>query len=386
MERPITGEKIIQVTEYEVLGKLPDPFLMDDGSRVASEADWQQRRRQIYKTAVELQYGPQPPKPEVLKVEPLWLGGKDNTNVYRICAGTKEKQLSFLMTVFLPKTQEKPPVVVDGDLCWKTIYRDEFRKPLLENGIALAVFDRLELMADVKCKDRGSGPIREVYPDIDFGALSAWAWGYSRCVDALEQLDLVDLSCVAFTGLSRGGKTAMLAGVLDERAIIVNPNETNQGSCSCYRIRMKAICEDGVERRSEELKDLAANFPYWLGTELPGYIGRETELPFDAHYLKALVAPRVLLVGEAASDLWTNPIGSWQTTLAAGEVYKFLGKEENLIWYFRTGYHDQLECDIRQLVDVIRFVREKKPLGDTFFKTPFEEPGLIFDWRCPEEK
>ena len=386
MERPVTGETIIQVTEYEVLEKLPDPFLMENGRRVATEADWAERRNEIYRTAVELQYGPQPPKPEVLEVMPLRLGGKGETNVYRIRTGTKEKQLTFRMMVFLPKNQEKCPAVIDGDLCWPTMFRDEFRQPLLDNDIAIVMFDRTELLADVNDGHRGYGPMREVYPDIDFGAIGAWAWGYSRCVDALEQLELVDLNCIAFTGLSRGAKAAMLAGVLDERAAIVNPNETNQGACSCYRIRMKAICEDGVERRSEELADLGKNFSFWLGSDFPKYIGRETELPFDSHYLKAMVAPRVLLVGEAASDLWTNPIGSWQTTKAAGEVFKFLGKEENLIWYFRTGYHDQLGCDVQQLVDVIRFLRERKTLEDTFFKTPFEEPELICDWRCPERK
>ena len=40
------------------------------------------------------------------------------------------------------------------------------------------------------------------------------------------------MSCVTFTGHSRGGKTAALAGVLDERAAIVNPNETCAGSCA----------------------------------------------------------------------------------------------------------------------------------------------------------
>ena len=26
MERPVTGEEIIKITEYNILGKLPDPF------------------------------------------------------------------------------------------------------------------------------------------------------------------------------------------------------------------------------------------------------------------------------------------------------------------------------------------------------------------------
>ena len=55
MERPVTGEEIIKITEYNILGKLPDPFLFDNGDRVASVSDWEKRRKEIYKTAVELQ-------------------------------------------------------------------------------------------------------------------------------------------------------------------------------------------------------------------------------------------------------------------------------------------------------------------------------------------
>ena len=33
-------EKLIQITEFDLLGKLPDPFLFNDGSRVKDAADW----------------------------------------------------------------------------------------------------------------------------------------------------------------------------------------------------------------------------------------------------------------------------------------------------------------------------------------------------------
>ena len=105
-----------------------------------------------------------------------------------------------------------------------------------------------------------------------------------------------------------------------------------------------------------------------------------------AIFLKALVAPRKLCVWEAASDIWTNPIGSWQTTQAAKEVYKLYGKEENLIWYFRTGTHRHDICDIKQLVNVIKNHRGDGNLNDTYFKLPFKEPQLIFDWKCPQTK
>ena len=92
----------------------------------------------------------------------------------------------------------------------------------------------------------------------------AWAWGYSRCVDALEVIGCFDLDFIAFTGHLRGGKTAMLAGALDERASIVNPNETCAGGCGCYRLHLSALTEDGKEERSETLQDPSEHFVFWF--------------------------------------------------------------------------------------------------------------------------
>ena len=61
------NENTIKVTKYDCLGKLPNPFLFDNGEEVKSVNDWEKRRKEIYKTAVELQYGTMPPKPELLK-------------------------------------------------------------------------------------------------------------------------------------------------------------------------------------------------------------------------------------------------------------------------------------------------------------------------------
>ena len=215
--------------------------------------------------------------------------------------------------------------------------------------------------------------------------MGAWAWGYSRCVDALEKLGIVDMSCVAFTGHSRGGKTAALAGVLDKRAAIVNPNETCAGSCACYRVHMSAVRENGEEARSETLSDLLRNFCFWMGPDMGKYADNEAELPFDAHFIKSLIAPRVLFVSEAASDIWGNPVGSWHTTMAAKEVYKFLGAEDNLLWYYRKGVHSHHHRDLEMLVNVIHHVKYGEELNGCYSKTPFVQPELIFDWKAPTE-
>ena len=396
----------IDITNYKLAAPLPDTFLLNNGTRVATSADWQQRRTELYQTAVEFQYGTQPPVPEFLEVEPLCQLPVGKPSTFRIHTGRRNHPITLNMTVFRG-VKGKAPAVIDGDLCFPYPYDAEFIKTFTEQGIHFVVFNRTELAPDIAgynlrqldestpehtiCSkvyekltagDCG-GQLKKAYPEYSFSAIAAWAWGYSRCVDALEILGIADL--YAFTGHSRGGKTALLAGALDERAAIVNPNGSGTCGAACYRVSMSAINEDGVEKPSEPLENIIRVFPAWMSLSMREYVGREAELPFDCHDLKALVAPRVLLDTEAASDLWANPVGTWQTNMAAREVYKFLGCEENLLWHYRSGYHYHALEDIRLLVNVVRHVRYNEPLAEDFNNLVFDPPALAFDWRSPEK-
>lgn len=379
-------ENLIQITDCTVLGELPNPFIMEDGTPLERPEQWEARRRELYRTAIELQYGTQPPAPELLTVERLnepWGSTVFRYGTYRIVTGKRDQPISFIMHTFSPLQGEVHPAVIDGDFCFGYAFNEQWIRTFTDNGLMLVMFSRTELANDVLNEGRGHGPLYALYPDKTFGALGAWAWGYSRCVDALEQLGIADMSCITFTGHSRGGKVAMLAGALDERAAIVNPNATCAGACSCYRIHLQAIDEKGEERRSETLKYLLGSFEFWMGPEMKNYADHEELLPFDSHFLKAMVAPRVLLVTEAASDIHANPVGSWMTSIAAGEVYRFLGCPENLYWHFRNGYHYHKLEDVQALVNVIQHVREGVPLADGFFQTPFKQPPKCFHWKSP---
>ncbi len=403
-------ENLIEITKYELLSKLPDPFTFNDGTRVETVEDWAKRRKEIYETAVNLQYGTIPPAPEFLKVEPLYLADAGKPSGYRITTGTREKKVTFKMVIFKAKSK-KAPAVISGDLCFQYAYDKEYIDTFIKNDINLVLFDRTELAPDIapynlknlrteetyeykrgkeifEELDKGccGGPLKEIYPDYTFGAIGAWAWGYSRCVDALEILGNVDTDFIVFTGHSRGGKTAALAGAIDERARIVNPNASCAGGYGSYRIKIEAVDEEGNTKVSEPISNIFKVFPSWMGQELRPYIDREGELPFDSHYLKAMVAPRILFVSEAASDIWANPVGSYQTTEAAGEVFKFLGCEGNLLWYFRKGTHYHKIEDIAQLVNIINHIRNGEELSDKFFRLPFKKMEPAYDWKCPEKE
>jgi len=373
----------LQVTQYEVLAPLPNPFRFNDGTMLKTPADWGKRRAELIETAAYLQYGHMPPEPEFLEVEPLYLGGNGRMNVYRVITGTKEHPVTFQMAVHLPKEGTKFPAVIDGDWCWDVMNDREISSLFTSHGIMLVKFNRTEIVPDMRGLPRNS-PIHLAYPDYDFGAIAAWAWGYSRCVDAVEKLGLADMDNITFTGLSRGGKTALLAGALDERASIVNTEAPCAGG-SCWRVRMRAITEDGDEKRSERLEDILRNFPDWFSPRMKEYVGRAEDLPYDEHELKALVAPRILFDSEAKSDIWAGPLCAYQSNIGAREVYKFLGVEENLLWYWREGYHDQTMEDFEMLLNLIEHRMKGAPLSEKFMNVPFDAPEPAFEWRAPKQ-
>jgi len=231
--------------------------------------------------------------------------------------------------LFAPAGTGLHAVVLNGDACWHYA-TDDVIAGILRRGYAFAQFNRVEIAPDMP---RARGPT---------GALTAWAWGYHRAVDALAQVDLVDPAQLAVVGHSRGGKAALLAGATDERIALTSANNSGAGGAGCFRV---------LGPGAETLSDVTQGFPHWFGPELAAYAGREHALPFDQHFLKALVAPRSLLTTEALDDLWANPVGSWHTHAAARAVYELQGAGERIAISYRPGGHDHAPADWTTLLD-----------------------------------
>lgn len=355
---------------------LPNPFLFADGTALTSPSDWPKRRSEILQAIVELEYGGMPPAPlathgELLHSNIMRKRGGALYQTIRVTAQS-EPSFSFILQLTVPPGDGPFPVIINGDACWKYL-TDEIAAELLQRNYILAQFNRTELAPDVYNSERLSG-LYPIYPDHEFGALSAWAWGYHRCIDVLEKLDCVDASQITITGHSRGGKTVLLAGATDERIALTCPNNSGAGGAGCFR-------SQGPD--SETLTDLIRAIPYWFGPELKDYVGRENELPFDQHFLKALVAPRALLTTEALGDLWSNPSGTWQTHAAAEEVYRFLGVEKNISIAFREGGHEQNLTDWRVLLDFAdQHFRGLEP-ASARAQNPFITSKRCYSWQAP---
>ena len=57
------------------------------------------------------------------------------------------------------------------------------------------------------------------------------------------------------------------------------------------------------------------------------YSTKANELPFDAHFLVSLMAPRPLLLQTGSVDYWSDPKGEFLSARAAAPVYKLFGKQ-----------------------------------------------------------
>lgn len=362
-----------------LLGELPDILSFNDGTKVKTAEDWERRKAEFYDMVIDTEYGGMPPQPEVFKVDKVCMGFNREFDTYRITTGTKEKQITFSMHILFPKKSkgedvlEKFPVILTGDGCFRDCTTD-VQDECYRRGYAIAIFDRTELAPDMYNTDRTLG-IYSIYPDLPFCAISAWAWAYHRCVDALYQIPDADTDHIAISGHSRGGKTVLLAGATDRRVKYVNPNCSGTHGCGCYRYISHDDLGNG-DKRSEPLCYLFGIVPYWLGPKLKNYVGHETDLPYDMHFVKSLIAPRYLLETSAYDDTWANPRGSYLTFLEAKKVYKLLGAEDNAESWYRTGGHRHKLPEFRALMD---FIDKKRgiPAENTDFITNEPYPGLF---------
>lgn len=361
---------------HHLIAELPDLFTFEDGSRVATPEDWRRRRAELEELILDLEYGPLPPagtvRAEDLHPTAVARLGAPRHNVYRLNLEGGAQPFWFYLDLLIPEGDGPFPVIINGDNCWRYL-TDEIAMEVLARGYVLASFNRTEIVPDNYRSDRDSA-LYKVYPDGDFAAIAAWAWGYHRAVDFLVTQDYVNPEQIAVVGHSRGGKTVLLAGATDERIALTAPNNSGSNGAGCFRWQ-----GEGGER----LADGVRMVPYWYSAKMPAYVDREQDLPFDQHSLKALVAPRALLSTEALGDVWANPTGTYQTFDAAREVYRFLGAEEKIGLWFREGEHHHGIVDWKVFLDFADWQFRGIRPETQYDVNPFPGMERAFSWTAP---
>ncbi|MBN2309766.1 MAG: acetylxylan esterase [Candidatus Hydrogenedentes bacterium] len=357
---------------------LPDPFMMANGSRVATAEDWAARRREITAMLLGYEYGHMPPAPGSIAVEKVVsraaLDGAAIEKQVVLCMGP-EGRIRMRAGLFVPtKGDGAHPAILAVEPVWLE-HLEPVAARVVDAGYALAGFERHDLDADSADRTDGAHP---VYPEYDWASLAVWAWGCMLMMDYLDMVEEVDATRVAITGHSRAGKVALLAGALDERIAVVAPHASGAGGAGSYRI---------VGNGSETLALITEpeRFHYWFHPRLAGFAGKEERLPFDQHFLRALVAPRTVVSVEGLGDKWANPLGTQQMYVAAQPVFDFLGASDKNGIYFRPGGHDMTMEDWDVLLDVAGHFLLAEPAARDYTQLPYPDVERGFSWTAPAE-
>lgn len=326
---------------------LPDPFTMLDGTKVRTVEDWNEKRRPELKRLFQhYVYGYLPPSPRIesrltKEAEGLF-DGKARLREIEIrfpelearAKGKVRPVPRIRLALFIPVQVEKPAPVflginrdgnhtvsdepaVSGPEEMRAAKRDFWCVDyLIDRGYAFATFCQSDVDRDANDFTDGIHPHYELPgpKETHWGTISAWAWGFHRCVDHLVTDDAVDAKRIALIGHSRRGKTALWATAMDERVALVVPHQSGTGGMALSR-----------NNDQETVAIINRSFPHWFNDVFPKFDGREEKLPVDQHLLTALVAPRPLLETAGLKDRWANYDSALRNLKAAAPVYEFLG-------------------------------------------------------------
>lgn len=322
---------------------LPDPLLLLNGQPVRDAETWFKQRRpeiiRLYETEV---YGRVPNQAPKLRFEVV---GTDSSALSN--SAIRKDIVGYLgnapdgpkvnLVLYLPAKATGPvPVLLhvlfgnppaNANLPTSTnSTRPGEIGPLadiLGRGYGYAMFRYTEIEGDTRTNSLSLVRKLALAPDQpqpasdDWGTITAWAWSASRVLDYLETDSAVDAKRIGLIGHSRLGKTALWAGARDPRFALVFASCSGELGASLAR-----------RDYGETVDDVITNFPWWFCATFQKYSTRWNELPVDSHLLIALNAPRPVFITGGTQDQWADPRGEFLAQVAAGPVYRLLGKKD----------------------------------------------------------
>lgn len=337
---------------------LPDPLLLSNGKPVRDAKTWNEKRRaEIVRLFEENQYGRSPGRPAAMSFDVFDKGtpaldGKALRRQVTIYFSADKAGPKMDLLVYVPANAAGPvPLLLNlgfsansstvndpGVKVGEVWGRDKKKVPagqgmsfgrvnvarLLDAGFGFATV----YYGDIDPDFLGGVPhgVRALYlkpgqaepaPD-EWGSIAAWAWGLSRAMDYLETDKGVDAKRVAIMGVSRLGKTVMWAGAHDPRIALVIASCSGEGGAALSRRNYGETIAHLTE---------ATRYPYQFAGNYAKFANQVDRLPVDAHMLVALIAPRPVLLQTGDKDGWSDPKGEFLAAVAAGPVYRLLGKQ-----------------------------------------------------------
>jgi hypothetical protein len=339
---------------------LPDPLILNDGKPVRDAKTWWTKRRpEIVAMFETQQYGRAPARPadesfDVFDPGTRALNGTAIRKQVRIYLTKDKSGPSIQLLIYLPAgirtrvpmllsinfgaVQDavddpgiKPETVWDPKTNTRVMPKEGRHfgridvEPFLAAGIGVATFYYGDVDPDYPegfahgIRAQYLKPGRKERAGDEWGSIAAWAWGMSRVEDYFETDKEIDAHRVAIHGISRLGKTVMWAGARDQRFAAVIASCSGEGGAALSH-----------RNYGETIAHLTApsRYPYQFAANYAKYAGFPDKAPFDANMLIALVAPRPLLLQTGNTDNWSDPKGEFLAEVAAGAVYRLLGKQD----------------------------------------------------------
>lgn len=337
--------------EAPVRKGLPDPLQKPDGTFVTDRQDWPRQRAYLKEMMAHYLYGHMPQDAGTVSGEVIGsrerFAGRVTEETVRIRCGPGG-QISFDAVVRRPNGPGRYPVITVNHFTGQPPCPVE--EELCRRGYCLVMFEKDQLAPDVMgcAEDAFGGPCSAVYPEQDWRAIAMWAWGHSRLADYLVTTTYADCEKLVATGHSRCGKAAMCAAIYDERFAACVAAGSGCGGAGNFRYLGGRMGEGLGESETLGKITRCDRFWYWFADAGAAFgnredlsrLGQEHRLPFDLHFLRALMAPRPFLVLEGLDDTWANPFGTQVSWLAAQPVYELLGAGGHNAMRFREGGHE----------------------------------------------
>lgn len=336
--------------------QLPNVLKTVAGDLVTTPQEWVKRREEIKNLLITQFLGTYPDQVsmtyEVIE-EGETLGGKANCQKIQIHLGSGTHETDFSFQLIFSQRERPAFIILHLDF---TEQYPAITEELIDEGFGLAHVNYNDIEKDIS-EERFDG-IQGLCPERSgsrWGKIGCWAFGASRIVDVLK--GHLHAEHIILAGHSRLAMTALWAGAMDERIDVI-----------------AAINSGGLYRgtQAETFHDLSREYTkYWFCHDLFLNYQTEEELPFDMHFVLALIAPRLIFLDGATRDQWCDPYALYACGKAVSPVYQTLGLSGlegpdrpaveqayfagQIGYYLREGTHCFGRDDWHQL---IRFVRE----------------------------
>ncbi|OCL01728.1 carbohydrate esterase family 15 protein [Glonium stellatum] len=317
--------------------KLPDPFTSINGTKITTKDQWPCRQQEISQLFQQYELGTLPPKPSSV-------AATFSSNSLAITVSDGGKSISFSVSIKYPASGKAPyPAII------------AYGGPSIPvpNTVAVITFNNDDIAAQQDSSSRGKGKFYTLYgTSATAGAMTAWAWGVGRIIDALESTPTANINTakIGVTGCSRNGKGAFIAGALEPRVALTIPQESGSGGAACWRISdSQKTAGKNIQTASEIVGENV-----WFSTALNKYSTNTAGLPHDHHELAALVSPRGLFVIENDID-WLGPVSTTGCMEVGRMIYKSLGVPDAM-GFSLVGGHSHCQFPSAQTTDLDDFI------------------------------